>query len=137
MRIASVLVALVGLLLVVSQASAHHSFAAEFDIDKPITLTGTLTELEWVNPHGWIHMDVEGEDGRIVNWAVEMDNPTALLRRGLRKSDFPPGIDFVVEGYLAKDGTPTANGITVTFPDGRNFFAGSSGTGAPVPTPRQ
>ena len=131
MRIVSVLVTLSGLLLLVPQASAHHSF------DNPITLTGTLTELEWVNPHGWIHMDIEGEDGRIVNWAVEMGNPTALLRRGLRKSDFPPGIDFVVEGYLAKDGTPTANGITVTFPDGRNFFAGSSGTGAPVPTPRQ
>ena len=137
MRIVSVLLTLSGLLLLMPQASAHHSFSAEFDIDKPVTLTGTLTELEWVNPHGWIHMDVEGEDGRIVNWAVEMGNPTALLRRGLRKSDFPPGIDFVVEGYLAKDGTPTANGITVTFPDGRNFFAGSSGTGAPVATPRQ
>ena len=122
-----------GLLLLTAQASAHHSFSAEFDIDKPITLEGTLTELEWVNPHGWIHMDVEGEDGAIVNWSVEMGNPTALLRRGLRKSDFPPGLEFIVEGYEAKDGTPTANGITVTFLDGRNFFAGSSGTGAPLP----
>ena len=126
-----------GVILAAASGSAHHSFSAEFDIDKPITLHGTLTDLEWVNPHGWLHMDVEGPDGEVVNWAVEMGNPTSLLRRGLRKSDFPPGIDFVVEGYLAKDGTPTANGITVTFPDGRDFFAGSSGTGGPEPTPQQ
>ena len=136
MRTLSVSVGGLCLLLLAAPTSAHHSFAAEFDIDKPITLEGTLTELEWVNPHGWIHMDVE-EDGAVVNWAVEMGNPTALLRRGLRKGDFPPGIAFVVEGYMAKDGTPTANGITVTFPDGRNFFAGSSGTGGPVPIPQQ
>ena len=133
-------VAVVGLgalLLAAASATAHHSFSAEFDIDKPITLRGTLTELEWVNPHGWVHIDVEGPDGEVVNWAVEMGNPTALLRRGLRKSDFPPGIEFVVEGYLAKDGTPTANGITITFDDGREFYSGSLGTGAPEPAPRQ
>ena len=132
-------VAIVGfvVLLAAADGSAHHSFSAEFDIEKPITLQGTLTELEWVNPHGWLHMDVVGPDGEVVNWAVEMGNPTALLRRGLRRSDFPPGIEFVVEGYEAKDGTPTANGITITFPDGRNFFAGSSGTGAPEPGQRR
>lgn len=136
MRRLSVGVAAVGVLLAGPAVSAHHSFSAEFDIDQPVTLTGTLTELEWVNPHGWIHMDVAGPDGAVVNWAVEMGNPTALLRRGLRKSDFPPGMELVVEGYKAKDRTPTANGITITFPDGRNVFAGSSGTGGPEPNRR-
>lgn len=133
MRMLTVVAAGLGVLLAGPVVSAHHSFSAEFDIDQPVTLQGTLTELEWVNPHGWIHMDVAGPDGEIVNWAVEMGNPTALLRRGLRKSHFPPGMELVVEGYKAKDRTPTANGITITFPDGRNVFAGSSGTGAPEP----
>ena len=133
MRTLAIAFVSVGLLLAAATGSAHHSFSAEFDIEKPITLEGKLTELEWVNPHGWIHMDVESPDGTVTNWAVELGNPTALLRRGLRRSDFPPGIAFVVEGYEAKDGSPTANAITVTFPDGRDFFAGSSGTGAPVP----
>ena len=133
MRTLAIALVSVGVLLVAAAGSAHHSFSAEFDIEKPITLAGKLTELEWVNPHGWIHMDVESPDGTVTNWAVEMGNPTALLRRGLRRSHFPPGIEFVVEGYEAKDGSPTANAITVKFPDGRDFFAGSSGTGAPVP----
>ncbi len=112
----------IGLLLLAVPLLAHHSFSAEFDIDRPITLQGTLTELQWVNPHGWIHMDVKGPDGEVVNWAVELGSPTSLLRRGLRKSDFPPGLEIVVTGYEAKDNTPTANGITVKFLDGRNFF---------------
>ena len=136
MRMLAVGVMGLGVLLAGAVVSAHHSFSAEFDIEQPVTLEGTLTELEWVNPHGWIHMDVTGTDGAVVNWAVEMGNPTALLRRGLRRSDFPPGMEIVVEGYKAKDATPTANGITIMFPDGRNVFAGSSGTGAPEPARR-
>lgn len=96
-----------------------------------VTLRGTLTRMDWVNPHGWIFIDVKGPDGKVVNWAIEAGAPNALLRRGLRKTDFPIGIEVMVEGYQAKNGTPTANGSRVQFADGRNFFVGSSGTGAP------
>jgi hypothetical protein len=127
----SVVVLAAGMLLAAAPVLAHHSFAAEFDEKQPITLRGTLTKMEWVNPHGWIYMDVKGADGKVVNWAVESGAPNALLRRGLRKTDFPPGIEIIVEGYRAKNGSLTANGRTVKLTDGRNFFMGSSGTGAP------
>jgi hypothetical protein len=110
---------------------AHHSFAAEFDENKKVTLRGTLTRMDWVNPHGWIYMDVKNADGTTTNWAIEAGAPNAMLRRGLRKTDFPAGIEIVVSGFLAKNGRHSANGRTVTLPDGREFFAGSSGTGAP------
>jgi hypothetical protein len=110
---------------------AHHSFSAEYDIDKPVTITGTLTKLEWVNPHGWIYVDVKGADGKMVNWAVEFGGPNALLRRGVRKTDFPLGVELVVKGYRAKNGTPAVNGTSVKFPDGRNLYTGSSGPGVP------
>jgi hypothetical protein len=112
-------------------ATAHHSFAAEYSSDQPITVKGTLTKVEWTNPHGWIYVDVKDDSGKVTNWAIEFGAPNALLRRGLRKSDFPSGVELVVKGYRAKNGTPTINGTTVTFPDGRNLFTGSSGPDAP------
>jgi hypothetical protein len=115
--------------------AAHHSFSAEFDATKPITLKGKLTKMEWINPHGWLHIDVTGSDGKVVNWAIEAGSPNALLRRGLRQNDFPIGSELVVEGYRAKSGATTANGTSVKFADGRNFFLGAS-DGAAEGTPK-
>lgn len=112
-------------------AFAHHSFSSEFDINQPVTLVGTLTKLDWVNPHGFIYVDVKGKDGKVVNWAVETGGPNALLRRGVRKTDFVLGTTITIQGYKAKSGLPIANGRTIKLADGRNLFAGSSGTGAP------
>ena len=110
------------------RVAAHHAFAAEFDVNKPVTLVGTLTKVAWVNPHGWIYVDVKGKDGTVTPWAIEFGSPNALLRRGLRKADFPPGMTVTVKGYLAKSGKAVANASTVTLPDGRSLFAGSSTT---------
>ena len=107
---------------------AHHSFSAEFDATQPITLKGKLTKMDWVNPHGWLYIDV-AQDGKVVNWAIEAGSPNALLRRGLRQTDFPIGSELVIDGYRAKNGSPTANGTTVKFADGRNFFLGAASEG--------
>lgn len=123
--------AFIGSSLVVQTALAHHAFSAEYDAQKPVTLKGTVTKMEWTNPHGWIYVDVKDETGKTVNWGVEFGAPNALLRRGLRKSDFPEGIEVTVSGYRAKNGSPTVNGTSVKLPDGRDLYTGSSGTGAP------
>ena len=125
----------VGGLLVLSGAAhapAHHSFSAEFDINRPIQLTGTVAKVEWINPHAWIHVDVKKPDGTTETWAIETGTPNTLLRRGLRKQDLPAGTKIKVEGYQAKDGGLRANGRNITLPDGRALFLGSSGTGAPT-----
>jgi len=114
-------------------AMAHHSFAAEFDASKEVTLKGTLTKLEWVNPHGWLHINVKGPDGKVESWAVEAGGATALMRAGVRQTDFKPGVELTVQGFLAKNGTNTVAGREVKTADGRNFFLGGQqpGRGAP------
>ena len=110
---------------------AHHAFSAEFDADRPVTLKGVITKMEWVNPHSWIHVDVKGPDGTVQSWMIECGPPGALVRRGWSKASVPSGLEILIEGYQAKDGSLKANGKDVTLPDGRRLFAGSSGTGAP------
>ena len=112
-------------------ASAHHSFAAEFDGEKPIKLVGVVTKMELINPHSWIHMDVKGTDGKVSNWMVECGSPNTLLRRGFNRSSVTPGMEIVVDGYQAKDGSLKANGRDVTFKDGRKLFLGTSNTATP------
>ena len=116
---------------------AHHSFAAEFDAKKPVKLRGTVTKMEWINPHSWIHIDVKTPDGKVESWMVEGGAPNALLRRGWNKNSLLPGTEIYVEGFQAKDGALRANGRDITFPDGKKLFVGSSGTGAPDERPEK
>jgi len=112
-------------------ASAHHAFAAEFDANKPVTFQGTITRMEWVNPHTWLHVDVKQADGSMQNWAIEAGTPNVLFRRGFTRDSLKPGTEIVVDGYQSKDGSRRANGRDLTFADGKKLFLGSSGTGAP------
>ena len=122
----------VALLAYAVPAVAHHAFGAEFDPDAPIRLEGPIVRVEWVNPHSWIHLEVTNDDGTKTVWMVEGGTPNVLQRRGLRRECLPIGSVLIVDGYQAKDHSlPRANGRDVTFTDGRKFFLGSSGTGAP------
>jgi hypothetical protein len=111
-------------------ATAHHSFSAEFDNERPVQLTGKVTDMRWSNPHAWIFLDVEQSDGTVVNWALEMGGANGLIRRGWRREDLPAGTVLKVDGWQARNGTPTANISTVTFEDGRTLFAGTSNPSA-------
>jgi hypothetical protein len=110
---------------------AHHSFAAEFDANRPVKLEGTVTKMEWINPHSWIHIDVTTTSGEVQKWMIEGGAPNALLRRGWNRTSLPAGSKISVQGFQAKDGSFRANGRDITFADGSKLFVGSSGTGAP------
>jgi len=114
-----------------ASVSAHHAFAAEFDAKKPVNFKGTVTKMEWINPHTWLHVDVKKADGTVENWAIEAGTPNVLFRRGFTKESLLPGTEVVIEGYQSKDGTHRANGRNLTLPNGKMLFLGSSGTGAP------
>jgi len=110
---------------------AHHAFAAEFDAKKPVHFTGTVTKMEWTNPHVWLHLDVKAKDGKTETWAFEAGTPSVLFRRGVTKESVKIGMEVTVDGYQAKDGSHRANGRDIKLADGRTMFLGSTGTGAP------
>ena len=133
MRKRTLIGTIVGLALLLAAVPlvAHHAFSAEFDSNRPIHFQGTVTKVEWIHPHAWIHMDVRMDDGATERWMIEGGNPHNLFRRGFNKEVIQIGMEIVVDGYGSKDGTQRANGRDLTLPDGRTLFMGSSGTGAP------
>jgi hypothetical protein len=110
---------------------AHHAFSAEFDANKPVKLKGTISRIEWINPHSWIHVDVKDPDGKVTKWMIEGGSPNALIRRGVTSQILKVGMEVSIDGYQAKDGSTRANGRDITLSDGRKLSVGSPGTGAP------
>ena len=120
-----------GLTLAVVPLRAHHAFTSEFDASKPVKLRGTVTKVELINPHSWIHIDVKDPDGKVTSWAIEGGTPNTLFRLGVTKNSLAIGSELLVDGYQAKDGSNKANGRDITFADGRKVFIGGSSPGAP------
>lgn len=128
------LVLLLGI-AVAASAAAHHSFSAEFDAAKPVTLHGTILRMEWINPHSWLHIAVKNADGTTSEWMIEAATPNTLFRRGYTRDAVKPGTEITVEGYRAKNGANRANGRDMILPDGSRLFMGSVATGAPGDSP--
>ena len=118
-------VAALGLLASVTRVSAHHSLAAEFDVDRMVEITGVITEMRWTNPHAWLYVDVTDADGDVKNWAVEFGSPNQLYRRGWSKNDLPSGSTVTIVGYAPRDNSQRISATDVTLPDGRQLFAGT------------
>ena len=124
--VSSILAFAVGAVACAAPVAAHHSFAAEFDIAKPVQLRGVVTEVEFLNPHSWIHIDVTKEGGAVESWAIEGGTPNTLFRMGITRNSLPKGTEILVDGYQARDGSNRASGRDITLADGRKVFLGGS-----------